>query len=55
MLTELVGAKVVVQDGGTYNVFVGNGQPLVMGSDSYDMVAPPSAPTPAARRWATRC
>jgi flagellar hook-associated protein 1 FlgK len=47
MLTELVGAKVVVQDGGTYNVFVGNGQPLVMGSDSYDMVAQPSATDPA--------
>ncbi|MGO4280459.1 flagellar hook-associated protein 1 FlgK [Cupriavidus sp. OV038] len=46
MLTELVGAKVVVQDGGTYNVFVGNGQPLVMGSDSYDMVAQPSATDP---------
>ncbi|MNM49374.1 Flagellar hook-associated protein 1 [compost metagenome] len=46
MLTELVGAKVVVQDGGTYNVFVGNGQPLVMGSDSYDMVALPSATDP---------
>lgn len=46
MLTELVGAKVVVQDGGTYNVFVGNGQPLVMGSDSYDMVAQPSAIDP---------
>ena len=42
-LTELVGAKVVVQDGGTYNVFVGNGQPLVMGSDSYDVKAVPSS------------
>lgn len=45
-LTELVGAKVVVQDGGTYNVFVGNGQPLVMGSDSYEMVAVASAADP---------
>lgn len=42
-LTELIGAKVVVQDGGTYNVFVGNGQPLVLGSDSYDIKAVQSA------------
>jgi len=46
-LTELVGAKVVVQDGNTYNVFVGNGQPLVMGSDSYDMKAIPSSSDPS--------
>lgn len=46
-LTELVGAKVVVQDGGTYNVFVGNGQPLVMGSDSYDLKAIQSAADPS--------
>ncbi|WP_066742396.1 flagellar hook-associated protein FlgK [Cupriavidus sp. D384] len=46
-LTELVGAKVVVQDGGTYNVFVGNGQPLVMGSDSYDIKAVPSSSDPS--------
>lgn len=46
-LTELVGAKVVVQDGGTYNVFVGNGQPLVMGSDSYDMKAIASSADPS--------
>lgn len=46
-LTELVGAKVVVQDGGTYNVFIGNGQPLVMGSDSYDIKAVPSSADPS--------
>jgi len=46
-LTELVGAKVVVQDGNTYNVFVGNGQPLVMGSDSYEMKAMPSSSDPS--------
>lgn len=46
-LTELVGAKVVVQDAGTYNVFVGNGQPLVMGSDSYDLKAVASAADPS--------
>lgn len=45
-LTKLVGAKVVVQDGGTYNVFVGNGQPLVMGNSSYDLKAVPSAADP---------
>ncbi|WP_423193827.1 flagellar hook-associated protein FlgK [Cupriavidus sp. H18C2] len=46
-LTELVGAKVVVQDGGTYNVFVGNGQPLVMGTDSYDIKTVPSSVDPS--------
>lgn len=46
-LTELVGAKVVVQDGGTYNVFVGNGQPLVMGSDAYEIKAVASAADPS--------
>ncbi|WER49792.1 flagellar hook-associated protein FlgK [Cupriavidus sp. WKF15] len=45
-LTKLVGAKVVVQDGGTYNVFVGNGQPLVMGTDSYGLKAIASAADP---------
>ncbi len=45
-LTKLVGAKVVVQDGGTYNVFIGNGQPLVMGNESYDLKAAPSAADP---------
>ncbi|NOV24210.1 flagellar hook-associated protein FlgK [Cupriavidus necator] len=45
-LTKLVGAKVVVQDSGTYNVFVGNGQPLVMGNDAYDLKAVASAADP---------
>ncbi|BDB26286.1 flagellar hook-associated protein FlgK [Cupriavidus sp. P-10] len=45
-LTKLVGAKVVVQDSGTYNVFAGNGQPLVMGNDSYDLKAVASAADP---------
>ncbi|SCV00347.1 Flagellar hook-associated protein 1 [Cupriavidus necator] len=45
-LTRLVGAKVVVQDSGTYNVFVGNGQPLVMGNDAYDLKAVASAADP---------
>jgi len=46
-LTELVGAKVVIQDGNTYNVVVGNGQPLVLGTDSYDIKAIPSASDPS--------
>ncbi|SPK76049.1 FlgK: Flagellar hook-associated protein 1 (plasmid) [Cupriavidus taiwanensis] len=45
-LTKLVGAKVVVQDSGTYNVFVGNGQPLVMGNDAYELKAVASAADP---------
>ncbi|MDK3026396.1 flagellar hook-associated protein FlgK [Cupriavidus taiwanensis] len=45
-LTRLVGAKVVVQDSGTYNVFVGNGQPLVMGNDAYELKAVASAADP---------
>ncbi|QQX87584.1 flagellar hook-associated protein FlgK [Cupriavidus necator] len=45
-LTKLVGAKVVVQDSGTYNVFVGNGQPLVMGNDAYALKAVASAADP---------
>lgn len=46
-LTELVGAKVVTQDGGTYNVFIGNGQPLVMGSDAYEVKAVQSSSDPS--------
>ncbi|WP_423195598.1 MULTISPECIES: flagellar hook-associated protein FlgK [unclassified Cupriavidus] len=43
-LSQLIGVKVTVQDGGTsYNVLTGNGQPLVIGSDSYDMKAVKSA------------
>ena len=43
-LNGLIGAKVVVQDGGTsYNILTANGQPLVMGSDSYNLKAVQSA------------
>ncbi|CAG2145579.1 flagellar hook-associated protein FlgK [Cupriavidus plantarum] len=43
-LNTLIGAKVVVQDGGTsYNILTANGQPLVMGSDSYNLKAVQSA------------
>ncbi|EHP38982.1 flagellar hook-associated protein FlgK [Cupriavidus basilensis OR16] len=45
-LTQLVGVKVVPQDN-TYNVFVGNGQPLVMGSNSYDLKAVQSSADPS--------
>lgn len=39
-LSQMLGVKVVVQDGGTsYNVLTGNGQPLVLGSDSYNLKA----------------
>lgn len=45
-LNQLVGAKVVTQGGGSYNVFIGNGQPLVVGSNSYDLQAVTSAADP---------
>ncbi len=37
-LSERVEVKVYIQDGGAYNVSIGNGQPLVSGSDSYQLV-----------------
>lgn len=46
-LNTIVGVKVVTQDSGTINVFVGNGQPLVMGKQSYDMQAVNSAADPS--------
>jgi flagellar hook-associated protein 1 FlgK len=46
-LNKQVGVKVVKQDGGTYNVFTGNGQPLVVGSSSYDLKAVNSAADPS--------
>ena len=38
-LSERVDVKVYIQDGGAYNVSIGNGQPLVSGSESYQLVA----------------
>lgn len=38
-LNTLVGATVTVQDDGSYNVFVGSGQPLVVGTQAYSLVA----------------
>jgi flagellar hook-associated protein 1 FlgK len=46
-LNKQVGVKVVRQDGGSYNVFVGNGQPLVVGTASYDLKAVNSAADPS--------
>lgn len=46
-LNKIVGVKVVAQDGGSYNVFVGNGQPLVVGASSYDLKAVQSAADPS--------
>lgn len=46
-LTQLTGAKVVVQDGGIYNVTFGNGQALVMGSNAFALKAVPSAADPS--------
>ncbi|NUA27059.1 flagellar hook-associated protein FlgK [Cupriavidus basilensis] len=45
-LTQLVGVEVVPQDN-TYNVFIGNGQPLVMGSNSFDLKAVQSSADPS--------
>ncbi|MBY4898460.1 flagellar hook-associated protein FlgK [Cupriavidus sp. AU9028] len=38
-LNKIAGVKVVQQNGGSYNVFVGNGQPLVVGSSAYELKA----------------
>lgn len=38
-LGKLVGTKLVVQDGGQYNVFIGNGQTLVLGDKSTKLAA----------------
>jgi len=45
-LTKLVGAKVVAVDSGTYNITIGNGQPLVMGRDAYALKAVAAAADP---------
>lgn len=46
-LGKLVGTKVVVQDGGQYNVFIGNGQTLVLGEKASTLKAVTSAADPA--------
>jgi len=45
-LSKLIGTKVVVQDGGQYNVFIGNGQTLVLGNVAYQLKAVTSAVDP---------
>lgn len=46
-LGKEVKVTVIKQDGGGYNVFVANGQPLVVGGDSYALRAGPSPTDPA--------
>jgi len=45
-LGKLVGIRVVVQDGGQYNVFMGNGQSLALGDKATRLVAVSSASNP---------
>jgi flagellar hook-associated protein 1 len=54
-LSKLVGVTVVQQDGGQYNLFVGNGHSLVLGDRASTMTTVPSAadPTRAAIALAT--
>ena len=42
-LGKLVGTKVVVQDGGQFNIYMGNGQALVLGSQATRLAAVSSA------------
>lgn len=46
-LGKLVGTKVVVQDGGQFNVFIGNGQTLVLGGKATTLAAVSSASDPS--------
>lgn len=46
-LSKLIGVKVVVQDGGQYNVFIGNGQTLVLGDNASTLKAVSSAVDPS--------
>lgn len=52
-LSKLVGTKVVVQDGGQYNVFIGNGQTLVLGDKATQLAAISSASDPTRTTIAT--
>ncbi|GAA4348276.1 flagellar hook-associated protein FlgK [Variovorax defluvii] len=45
-LGQLVDVKVLEQDGGKYNVFIGNGQSLVLGDQAMSLKAGPSASDP---------
>ena len=52
-LGKLVGTKLVVQDGGQYNVFIGNGQTLVLGDKATQLAAISSASDPGRTTVAT--
>jgi flagellar hook-associated protein 1 len=52
-LGKLVGTKVVIQDGGQYNVFIGNGQTLVLGENATRLAAINSASDPSRATIAT--
>ena len=45
-LNEQVKVSVVISDDGKYNVFIGNGQPLVVGNSMYELSAQPSMDDP---------
>ena len=45
-LNQEVRATVVKENSGEYNVFIGNGQPVVVGSNAYALVATPSLEDP---------
>ncbi|SAL49654.1 flagellar hook-associated protein FlgK [Caballeronia peredens] len=45
-LSSMIGVQVVQQDG-NYNVFIGNGQPLVVGSTQYGLQTAPSPSDPS--------
>jgi flagellar hook-associated protein 1 len=52
-LGKIVGTKLVVQDGGQYNVFIGNGQTLVLGDKATKLAAISSASDPSRTTIAT--
>lgn len=52
-LGKIVGTKLVVQDGGQYNVFIGNGQTLVLGDKATRLAAINSASDPSRTTIAT--
>jgi flagellar hook-associated protein 1 len=52
-LGKIVGTKLVVQDGGQYNVFIGNGQTLVLGDKATKLAAINSASDPGCTTIAT--
>ena len=45
-LSERIDVKLSIQDGGTYNLTMANGQPLVAGNNSYSLEAVPSSSDP---------